>query len=1243
MQGIRNIPHPTDFSSFFVKRLPFSSSSPEQQQAQQQGQAINPDLDDDDVTLDNLGGKDDDEYLAPLAVDDKNISSPSRSLRERYRLKVRKILTSSANLDPSARINQIYQNIDVVQSLNKCFEFHSKHKGAVVSWRCTFQCPVSGEKATSTLPAPLLDPHLPLPTDDDVMTILKNVMGTFQLIDGVVYYASKKMAKKMCALAILLELPDDKKKDNNASTSKNDARSSVRSEQDKGATSLQPQSSSSRSTVVPSTSRKRTKFPWWAQKLYKLGVDTADISYREYCVSTSSQEWTVEPTLLCCILSVTNPIQLTVVGKPSSCRNDTLNTAVGLLEQEIHRQLVLPGGGVVLECTTSPSGEVEKEVEVEKTTDAVERQERLLHCDVKVSTFFQPLASWACAPFHSKSPWYLYELILRTESGALLVEDRMNVDPSAVTRIGMLFPSDIEPPSLYGVDGIAPVIQAKFGGKPRNGCNDEFVTVELRNRSVIDPRAVITDGTAMVERLELLERFNRILMDWKSYGKTRPTRDCVHHAGRTYLFAPLCPSQKRDNMNIKTVPPLSIDWQLVEEELEGKMQPFLVSSRHIWCLPVVGEIRAAAVAMICILLGIAVLAPSFIQMVTRPHLRGLVEPSEILATGLLCSVALLAGSFSIVPPSKYLSWESLQNRFLCERKLSYMYVLAEYRRTVMTSYSAMPAKNLATETVESHQRKYRLNLRKTSFANYYFKKHALELQYPREILLETFPVQKHTCLDSLKSIPDQESCVYLVPELVSIFPIPRDFLYSVGLAGVFIPELERAISVSRFARSILEPSPDGASNQHESSTKQLTSASKSRLINYHREFSDSLSEATSLFPVNRYERLEFLGDAVLGYFLALNTLVSNASLAMDFDEIKDVISADGRNSALVGYALRTGLPRLVRAGKGSWQSIYGASSGLSQKRADRLPTDARILDPIFESPGAGESVKLGNSNLSDIVESVLAATYLSDMGDSLESSREMTTKALEVRGVTVALLEKLLPSCSTKEKATRFSIFGPCLRVGYPFEMDLQWANRLSSIQTVVASSDTVFSRLNEGFRMVRDKLLSVLLESSVMPIRRLLEKREVRALVFCALFDDSLDGISSYRSGSPDGTSKSHRGRTFDDRFASVEENRTDGRSDIVETLGGFLELALVRDNLYYVGAYGLQLMVTDAIFRRYPGATPGDLHLLRVCAIGNDIIVYVMIKAGIHLALFDQTSSNVSELESEIVIAGTIRNMIV
>jgi dsRNA-specific ribonuclease len=1213
MQGIRNISHP--IGAFCVNRLPLDGHL---QQHQHQHQEVSATDDNEDATLESLIKEDD-----SITDDDQPSESSARInasslLRERYRQAVRKILTSGTNPDPLVKMNEYFQKIGV-QSLKDSFQFHSKQKGAVAFWRCTFQCPVSGEKATSTLPIQLLDPHMPLPTDDEVLTILKSRMGTGVVIDGVVYYASKKMAKKMCALAVLLELPEEEK--SKSKSTPHSPSTCMQDGQEEIATSLQPQSvpTGNGGTVALPTGRKRTKFPWWVHKLYELGVGTADISYREYSADSNSPDWKAEPTLLCCVLSVTKPIILTVIGKPSSSRNYTRNTAVGLLEAEIFRQL--PG--------------VFESEELEKAVDAPERQKRILQCDVSLSTFFQPLPSWACSSFHSKSPWYLYELILSTESGVLLAEDRMNLDPSVVTRIGILFPSDIEPPTLHGEVGIAPAIQARITIKGRNGHSDESVLVELRNRTVIDPLAVDTDGTGVVDRVESLKQFNQTLMDWKTYGKKSKTRDLsldrngrgAPQVGRAYLFAPLHQGQQSDSLNAVVHTKLSVDWQLVEEELEGVMQPFLVSSFHAWNLPLFGEIRTADLALIFILLGITVLAPCLTKMVRRPHLWCLLELSETLVAGVFFSFAILAGAASIVPPSKYLPWESLRNRFLCQRNLAY--VLALSPCTAMTSFSDMPLMSPTTEAVEGHRRKYNLDLRKTSFVNYYLKKHGITLCFPREKVLNALPVEKQASHDMLNGmVSEQDSAVHLVPELVSLFPIPRDFLYSVGgLAGVFMPEIERAITVSWYSSTILQLSSDGASSQDgRSFMKQGTSVSKGRWIKYHCELSDSLSEATSLFPVSRYEGLEFLGDSVLGYFLALNAVVQNSSLAMDSDEIGDVISADGRNSALLGPALRSGLSRVIRAGKGSWQSLYSASA--SQKQADKLQADS-ILDSFFESPGAGETVELANSTLSDIVESMLAATYLSDTSGYLESAGEMEAKQLEAGGgVTVAFLEKLLPFCSTKENATCFKIFGPCLRVGYPFEMDVQWENRMDSIQTVVESCDATLLRLNKGFEIVRDKL-SALSNRRAMSIPRLLEKREARALVLCALFDDSLDDIDIFNGSSPDDGAASN-GR----RNQLVDEHKTDGKTNMA-TVGDFLELALVRDNLYQVGVYGLQLMVTDEIFRRHPGAKPGDLHLLRTCVIADDVIVYVMIKAGIHRGLFDQASPNISDLESKIAIA--------
>ena len=53
--------------------------------------------------------------------------------------------------------------------------------------------------------------------------------------------------------------------------------------------------------------------------------------------------------------------------------------------------------------------------------------------------------------------------------------------------------------------------------------------------------------------------------------------------------------------------------------------------------------------------------------------------------------------------------------------------------------------------------------------------------------------------------------------------------------------------------------------------------------------SNLIEEATTLHPVT-YQRLELLGDAVLGYFLRLNVFAKNTRLKWDHDDIGDIIS-----------------------------------------------------------------------------------------------------------------------------------------------------------------------------------------------------------------------------------------------------------------------------------------------------------------------------------------------------------------
>jgi dsRNA-specific ribonuclease len=59
------------------------------------------------------------------------------------------------------------------------------------------------------------------------------------------------------------------------------------------------------------------------------------------------------------------------------------------------------------------------------------------------------------------------------------------------------------------------------------------------------------------------------------------------------------------------------------------------------------------------------------------------------------------------------------------------------------------------------------------------------------------------------------------------------------------------------------------------------------------------------------------------------------------------------------------------------------------------------------------------------------------------------------------------------------------------------------------------------------------------------------------------------------------------------------------------------VRDTLFHVGAFGLQLYLSEVVFNKFANAKPGDLHLLRAVALTDDMIAYTTVKFGLHGAL--------------------------
>lgn len=65
---------------------------------------------------------------------------------------------------------------------------------------------------------------------------------------------------------------------------------------------------------------------------------------------------------------------------------------------------------------------------------------------------------------------------------------------------------------------------------------------------------------------------------------------------------------------------------------------------------------------------------------------------------------------------------------------------------------------------------------------------------------------------------------------------------------------------------------------------------------------------------------------------------------------------------------------------------------------------------------------------------------------------------------------------------------------------------------------------------------------------------------------------------------------------------------------------LSRFRENLFFIGEASLHLLITHECFQRFPTCSAGDLHLLKACAMADDVIAYITIKNGIHKMLFDQ-----------------------
>jgi hypothetical protein len=226
-----------------------------------------------------------------------------------------------------------------------------------------------------------------------------------------------------------------------------------------------------------------------------------------------------------------------------------------------------------------------------------------------------------------------------------------------------------------------------------------------------------------------------------------------------------------------------------------------------------------------------------------------------------------------------------------------------------------------------------------------------------------------------------------------------------------------------------------------------------------------------------------------------------------------------------------------------------------------------------------------------------------------------------------------------------FRARGPCLKGGYPFEKDTLWQNRVLEIGKTLKFATPIMTELERKSQSLLGIFGGWI---SAESITSRLNNEVSKIWLLAALFDDSLDKPIVHKPVESDpeleNNAMTHLAAFSDDAFGpekdsnAFEKVSSDGKENSSDEIEGFVQVALLRDNLFHVGSSALQLLVTEEIFRMRPEATAGDMHLLRTCAITDDVLVYIMMKWNIHHCLFDGTAYCREEFQTVMEAADNI-----
>lgn len=834
-------------------------------------------------------------------------------------------------------------------------------KSTTTWWRFLFECPLSGMKASSGLPHALLQKN-----SNSTVALAEATRHFFsaeyRTLDGYVYWDKKQAAKVSCALVAMLRLDPDRLELHE------EVIPLFVTEQQVSASEVNPDEQEECFEGMDEP------FPDWVHDIYNLGIRKPELSFHQeskddpWC---DDWDWT-KPTRLYCKIFVRNPCPLTVCGASSTCKTQALQNAI----HELQRSLDI------------------RSVKKLWPHNATNIRKAILHALPQSTHYDNKLPSWASDPFERDSTYFLYELVLKTTSGKRVAEERIPWIHSKdeCTRIGLLLPKD----PLCAGDACAPYSDGiQFRSLIEDG-KLASCQVELIRRRII--QSATMEGRKVSNSLRVLIAFNQLLMRWKQYGfgKQYDSPTCASPFSendanewsardRSYLFVPL---------DSKSSDTLIIDWHCVEQTVQYRQaRPLYDTSSGYWNLPFPGRIDLHFLAGIVCLLG-------WYATVGQ----------DAWSAKVLSAIVLLWRTFALRrEPKPNFSESVIPNRFL--RHCGDLYAPHTVAKSqTVASDSKLVGFHVDMAKTEYFETKFGLDLDTATFRDYYSKKYVsmlfgsfgkfgstynsfktirrydVGIRYGNFSMIKASRISKHADCNPMESPPPEP--VYLVPELCYILPLPRDLVYILDQADSFMPFLERKIDIRRLATSALHSC---LSNSLKPGTSTENEEAFRHMETFSQRFAHLLDLATtrsSVKPATCFERLEFLGDRVLAFFVALALTESYFDLSETLPALYDSLSTSTKNRSLARGALEVGLPRLILSKRCSWSSAY--SYNHSQR---------------------GETIEFPDCFLSDIFEACVAASFLCSQEDdeefiAVKTLLEMAKLPMEELTKTILFSEK---------------------------------------------------------------------------------------------------------------------------------------------------------------------------------------------------------------------------------------------